>query len=235
MTARPAWFQLGAGAGGKDGFDQRFGHVRRQRGALVLECQPSELDRRFIPRQVLPAVHAQVQMMVELGSGGRGQLAGQIVAHEFRELAAGHDEVTSERILPSPVGFFKESTASGAIRPFGCRSVSRVSGRSPAKPSRRAVIQAGMHNLSKTQAIVSWALQLAAAGILLQTLFFKFTASEESVYIFTTLGVEPWGRIATGVIELIASVLLLVPVTAPIGAVLAMGVMAGAILSHLTF
>jgi len=92
-----------------------------------------------------------------------------------------------------------------------------------------------MHNLSKTQAIVSWALQLAAAGILLQTLFFKFTASEESVYIFTTLGVEPWGRIATGIVELIASVLLLVPVTAPIGAVLAMGVMAGAILSHLAF
>jgi len=92
-----------------------------------------------------------------------------------------------------------------------------------------------MHNLSKTQAIVSWALQLAAASILLQTLFFKFTASEESVYIFTTLGVEPWGRIATGIVELIASVLLLVPVTAPIGAVLAMGVMAGAILSHLAF
>jgi hypothetical protein len=91
-----------------------------------------------------------------------------------------------------------------------------------------------MHNLSKTQAIVSWALQLAAAGILLQTLFFKFTASQESVYIFTTLGVEPWGRIATGILELIASVLLLVPVTVPIGAALAMGVMAGAILSHLT-
>ena len=92
-----------------------------------------------------------------------------------------------------------------------------------------------MHNLSKPQAIVSWSLQLVAAGILLQTLFFKFTGSEESVYIFTTLGVEPWGRIATGVIELIASVLLLVPVTAPIGAAVAMGVMAGAILSHLTF
>src|SRR5436190_11678392 len=93
----------------------------------------------------------------------------------------------------------------------------------------------GMHNLSKSQAIVSWALQLAAAGILLQTLFFKFTGSEESVYIFTTLGVEPWGRIATGILELVASVLLLVPVTAPIGAALALGVMAGAILSHLTF
>src|SRR6266496_2801091 len=147
-------------------------------------------------------------MVVEFGSGGGGQLARQIVGHEIREFAAGHDEVTSEGILPSPAGFCKKSTAIRAIR-LGCRIVSRVSERSPAKPSRRAVIQPGMHNLSKTQAIVSWALQLAAAGILLQTLFFKFTASEESVYIFTTLGVEPWGRIATGILELIASVLLL--------------------------
>jgi uncharacterized membrane protein YphA (DoxX/SURF4 family) len=89
-----------------------------------------------------------------------------------------------------------------------------------------------MHNLSKTQTIVSWVLQLAAAGILLQTLFFKFTGAEESVYIFTTLGVEPWGRIGSGIVELVAAVLLLVPATVPIGAALAMGVMSGAILSH---
>jgi putative oxidoreductase len=81
---------------------------------------------------------------------------------------------------------------------------------------------------------MSWILQLLAAGILLQTLFFKFTAAEESVYIFSTLGLEPWGRIASGVAELIAALLLLMPATAPIGAVMAMGVMAGAIMSHLT-
>ena len=66
------------------------------------------------------------------------------------------------------------------------------------KPMGRPVIQADMHSLSKTQTIVSWLLQLVAAGILLQTLFFKFTGAEESVYIFTTLGVEPWGRIRVG-------------------------------------
>jgi hypothetical protein len=88
--------------------------------------------------------------------------------------------------------------------------------------------------VSRTQNAASWGLQLLAAGILLQTLFFKFTAAEESVYIFTTLGMEPWGRIGSGVAELIAAVLLLVPATAPAGAVLAMGVMAGAIASHLT-
>jgi len=97
-----------------------------------------------------------------------------------------------------------------------------------------------MNHLSWTQAVVSWVAQLTVAGILLQTLFFKFTGAEESVYIFTTLGrfvhvagVEPWGRIGSGVIELIAGLMLLVPATASLGAGLAMGVMAGAIASHI--
>lgn len=88
--------------------------------------------------------------------------------------------------------------------------------------------------LSRGASALSWLLQVAAAAILLQTLFFKFSASRESVYIFTTLGMEPWGRIATGVAELIACVLLLVPYTASIGAVMAIGIMCGAIVGHLT-
>jgi len=91
-----------------------------------------------------------------------------------------------------------------------------------------------MNNLSRTQTLVSWLLQLTVAGILLQTLFFKFTGAEESVYIFSRLGAEPWGRIGSGVVELIASLLLLTPALAPLGAILTMGVMAGAIVSHLT-
>jgi putative oxidoreductase len=91
-----------------------------------------------------------------------------------------------------------------------------------------------MNHLSKAQAVGSWLMQLAVAGILLQTLFFKFTGAEESVYIFSQLGAEPWGRIGSGAIELIASLLLLVPATAPVGAIVTMGVMAGAIVSHLT-
>lgn len=88
--------------------------------------------------------------------------------------------------------------------------------------------------MSKAQLTVSWILQLLVAGILLQTLFFKFSGAEESVYIFTTLGLEPAGRIGSGVAELVAAVLLLVPATAPIGGALAMAVMVGAIVSHLT-
>src|SRR5215470_1942860 len=88
--------------------------------------------------------------------------------------------------------------------------------------------------LSRSQSIVSWILQLVAAAILFQTLFFKFTGAEESVYIFTKLGMEPWGRIGSGVVELIACILLLVPRTVPVGALLALGVISGAIVSHLT-
>lgn len=89
--------------------------------------------------------------------------------------------------------------------------------------------------ITSTRRIVSWVMQLTAAGILLQTLFFKFTGAEESVYIFSTLGAEPWGRIGSGVVELVASILLLIPSTITLGALLAMGSMAGAIASHLTF
>src|SRR5438477_2949903 len=82
--------------------------------------------------------------------------------------------------------------------------------------------------------IIAWICRIAAAVILLQTLFFKFTAAPESVYIFTRVGLEPYGRIGSGVAELIAAILILIPATTWIGAGLALGVMFGAIFSHLT-
>jgi uncharacterized membrane protein YphA (DoxX/SURF4 family) len=81
---------------------------------------------------------------------------------------------------------------------------------------------------------IVWALRLVSAIIMLQTLFFKFTAAPESVYIFTKLGLEPVGRIGIGCIELVAGVLILIPRTTSIGALLGVGVMTGAIVSHLT-
>jgi hypothetical protein len=81
---------------------------------------------------------------------------------------------------------------------------------------------------------IDWVLRLACAGILGQTLFFKFTAAPESVYIFSTLGIEPWGRIAAGVLELVAAALLLAPSTVVYGALLSCAVMSGAIVGHLT-
>jgi putative oxidoreductase len=87
---------------------------------------------------------------------------------------------------------------------------------------------------SKTFWIASWTLRAIAAIILLQTLFFKFTGAEESIYIFSTLGMEPQGRIGSGVAELVASILILLPHTVVYGAILSLGVMGGAIFFHLT-
>jgi len=87
--------------------------------------------------------------------------------------------------------------------------------------------------LTRRQNVLSWSLQIVVAVILLQTLFFKFTGAEESVYIFTTLGAEPWGRIGSGVVELIASMLLLTPRTIWLGALICVGAACGAIMSHL--
>jgi uncharacterized membrane protein YphA (DoxX/SURF4 family) len=91
-----------------------------------------------------------------------------------------------------------------------------------------------MDTRSKGMTLVLWALRLVAAVILLQTLYFKFSGAPESVYIFTKVGAEPHGRIGSGVVELIAAILLVIPRTSALGAMLALGVMAGAIVSHLT-
>lgn len=91
-----------------------------------------------------------------------------------------------------------------------------------------------MSRPAKAITILTWACRLLAAAILIQTLYFKFTAAPESVYIFTKVGLEPWGRIGSGIAELIAAVLLFVPGLTWLGAGLALGVIGGAIMSHLT-
>lgn len=85
-----------------------------------------------------------------------------------------------------------------------------------------------------TKTYLSWFFQIVAAAILFQTLFFKFSGAPESKFIFATFGVEPWGRIAAGVIELIGGVMLLIPRTTIYGATLASITMVGAISTHLS-
>jgi len=87
---------------------------------------------------------------------------------------------------------------------------------------------------SRAFVITSWILRLIVAVILLQTLFFKFSAARESIYIFSTLGAEPWGRIGSGIFELIASILLFIPGTTTLGAAMALAATGSAILLHLT-
>jgi hypothetical protein len=98
---------------------------------------------------------------------------------------------------------------------------------SPAMPVVPAAVTGGIR-------IASWIARIVAALILLQTLFFKFTGAEESIYIFETVGMEPWGRYGSGVAELVAAVLLLLPATPALGALLALGVISGAIFFHVT-
>src|SRR4051812_11443705 len=87
---------------------------------------------------------------------------------------------------------------------------------------------------SKLLLVASWSARAIAAVILLQTLFFKFTGAPESVFIFTTVGQEPWGRYGSGVVELASSVLLFFPRGVAIGALLALGTMCGAVFFHVT-
>lgn len=84
----------------------------------------------------------------------------------------------------------------------------------------------------KKQTTFDWVLKIVAAVILLQTLFFKFSGSEESVYIFSTLGMEPFGRIGSGIGELIAAILMLIPRTTFWGALMGFGIILGAIVAH---
>jgi len=91
-----------------------------------------------------------------------------------------------------------------------------------------------MNSHCRWHLVASWFCRILAAVILLQTLFFKFTGATESIYIFTKVGLEPWGRYGSGVAELVAAILLLTPRFAWAGALLALAVISGAILSHLT-
>jgi len=88
--------------------------------------------------------------------------------------------------------------------------------------------------IMKAQTIIAWVLRILAAIIMLQTLYFKFTGHEQSVRLFTEIGMEPWGRIGTGILELVASILILYPRTTGLGALLGLGLMSGAIFFHVT-
>jgi len=86
----------------------------------------------------------------------------------------------------------------------------------------------------KRAEIFYWMARMVAALIMVQTLYFKFTASEESVFIFATIGMEPWGRVGIGILELLAAILILIPSSVWAGSVLAFGLMIGALGMHLT-
>jgi uncharacterized membrane protein YphA (DoxX/SURF4 family) len=82
--------------------------------------------------------------------------------------------------------------------------------------------------------IIIWILRIVPAIIMLQTLYFKFSAHPQSVKLFTTIGLEPYGRIGTGILEAIAAILILIPRFTGFGALLGLMMMTGALYFHLT-
>jgi uncharacterized membrane protein YphA (DoxX/SURF4 family) len=91
-----------------------------------------------------------------------------------------------------------------------------------------------------TKTIITRVLSAYIAVVFVQSLFYKFTGSEESIFIFSTLrewsGIglfEPTGRWIIGSAELIASILLFVPGFTIVGAAMAISIMTGAISFHL--
>lgn len=89
-------------------------------------------------------------------------------------------------------------------------------------------------SLNSNMKIFQWILSVVVAIILLQTLYFKFTGQPESIFIFSTIGMEPWGRIGSGVVELFAGVFVLIPRWRVWGALIGLTTMTGALFFHLT-
>lgn len=79
-----------------------------------------------------------------------------------------------------------------------------------------------------------WIAQIAVVVIMGQTLFFKFTDHPETVALFDQLGQGALAYKSIGALELIACILLLIPRSITIGAGLAVGLMSGAIMAHIT-
>jgi hypothetical protein len=80
---------------------------------------------------------------------------------------------------------------------------------------------------------ISFTLRLLVAIILLQSLYFKFGSHEQAIHIFSTLGVEPWGRFLLGGIELVLAIAILLPTTKSIANTLTGMLMIGAVGAHL--
>ena len=90
------------------------------------------------------------------------------------------------------------------------------------------------NTVSRSAGFISWLFQILAAIILLQTLYFKFTGAQETVYIFETVGMEPWGRYLSGIVELSAGILLIIPGISWVGALIGLIVISVALFFHIT-
>jgi putative oxidoreductase len=78
-----------------------------------------------------------------------------------------------------------------------------------------------------------WILQIGAAGMFLMVGFFKLSGDPRMVELFDAIGLGQWFRYVTGSLEVLGAILLLIPRLSGLGALLLVGVMLGAVATHL--
>ena len=93
--------------------------------------------------------------------------------------------------------------------------------------------QSASVSIGKNMNIVLWLLQIAAAGMFLMAGLSKLSGNEQMVGLFAAIGLGQWFRYLTGTLEVAGAILLVIPRTSGLGALLLVGVMIGAVTTHL--
>ena len=93
-------------------------------------------------------------------------------------------------------------------------------------------MRAGSGSRAKIVNVLLWILQIGAAGMFLMVGFLKLSGSAQLVGLFEAIGLGQWLRYLTGTLEVVGAILLLIPRTSGLGALLLVGVMAGAVMTH---
>jgi uncharacterized membrane protein YphA (DoxX/SURF4 family) len=93
--------------------------------------------------------------------------------------------------------------------------------------------RSGSGSTGKIMNVVLWVLQIGAAGMFLMAGFFKLSGNEQVVGVFEAIGLGQWFRYLTGALEVGGAILLLIPRTSGLGALMLAGVMVGAVVTHL--
>ena len=91
----------------------------------------------------------------------------------------------------------------------------------------------GSGSTGKIMNVGLWILQIGAAGMFLMVGFFKLSGDPQMVGLFDAIGLGQWFRYVNGSLEVLGAILLLFPRLSGLGALLLVGVMLGAVPTHL--
>ena len=91
----------------------------------------------------------------------------------------------------------------------------------------------GAKTTGKAMNIILWVLQIGAAAMFLMAGSLKLAGGEQVVGMFNSIGLGQWFRYLTGAMEVAGALMLLIPRLSGVGALLLVGVMIGAVITHL--